>query len=153
MTRAKSAQLLKSRLKWERLGLAFMLRDEGVVLLRRWSQSGRRRCAARRRRRPTGSSRRGETAGGQVVAEGLQMGFAIAFAQARDHFAIHMVGNFGGIFDGIEVGDQRDGDPIVAVDSLVAGNDGAQLAGLAAAQLTVSRRRLARSRLRCGRWD
>ncbi len=56
-------------------------------------------------------------------------------AQPDYHFTVHLRGNIGWILDRIEVGDQRDRDPIVAVDSLVPGNDGAQLARLAATQL------------------
>jgi hypothetical protein len=45
-----------------------------------------------------------------------------------------MRGNLGRVFDRIEVWNERDSHPVVAADSLVAGDDRAQLPRLAAAK-------------------
>ena len=63
------------------------------------------------------------------------MGFAIAIAQPLDHVAVTCAGTSAAILDRVEVGNERNRDPIVAVDSLIAGDDRAHLARLAAAQL------------------
>ena len=56
------------------------------------------------------------------------MCFAITITHLLDHIAIHMLGHIGDILDRIEIGDQGNHDPVIVVDPLVAGDDGAQLA-------------------------
>ena len=63
------------------------------------------------------------------------MGFAIVIAQPLDRVAVHMHRDVGRIVNRVEIRKERDRDPIVSVDSLVAGDDDAHLTGLAAAQL------------------
>src|SRR5579863_6250895 len=63
------------------------------------------------------------------------MGFAIALAHAHDGFAVHALRNFHRALDRIEVGNQRDGDPIIWADAIIAGNHNTELTWIAAAKL------------------
>jgi len=44
-------------------------------------------------------------------------------------------GNVFGLFDGVKIGDDGNGDPIVSADVMVAGKNDAGLTGIAAAEL------------------
>ena len=77
-----------------------------------------------------------QAAGGQIFAEAQQVRFVIAFAQCASTVSRSTwSGTSDAILDRVEIGNERDRDPVVAGDALVAGDHRAQFARLAAAQL------------------
>ena len=60
--------------------------------------------------------------------------FAIGIAQHRDLFLVDRCRNVGGCVDGIEIPGQRNGEPIIAVDLVIAADDDAKLAVMTGAK-------------------
>lgn len=109
--------------------------DEGVVLFRSGVKAEGIGTALVGDADEFGPAAVEEAAGREVRAEGKQVGLVIASAKAFNEGAVDACRDVREMFDGVEVGDQGDGDPVVATDALVTGDDGAEFAGLAAPEM------------------
>src|SRR5580700_1093029 len=64
---------------------------------------------------------------------------AVLIAQECFELGVRVERNIFGVFDGVQVGDERNRDPVVSADSRVAADDYAVFSGVAAAQGDGSR--------------
>ena len=70
-----------------------------------------------------------------VRGDGEEVLAAVLVAKEGDGGGGGGEGDLGGVVHGVEVGDEGDGDPVVAIDFMVAGDDDAELAGAAGAEV------------------
>jgi hypothetical protein len=78
------------------------------------------------------------TLGGPAVAvigrQIKQVLLTVGVAQSCDLFFVHRLGNVGQRIDGVEIGDQRDGEPVIPINLVVAADDDAILSVVARAE-------------------
>ena len=70
-----------------------------------------------------------------------QVLLAVGVAQGCDLFFVHRQGNVARRIDRVEIADQGDGDPVIAVDLVVAADDDAKFAVMAGAKRRSANRR------------
>ncbi len=72
-----------------------------------------------------------------VGCEIEQVLFAVGVAQGRNLFPVYRQGNVGRRIDRVEIRNQRDRNPVIAIDLVVAADDDAKLAVVAGAKHDV----------------
>src|SRR6266851_882358 len=74
-----------------------------------------------------------------IRSDVFQMGAAILIAKEGHELGVRVERNILRVLDGVQIRNERDGDPIVSRDSRVPADDHAVLAGVAASQKDGSR--------------
>src|SRR6185437_11937162 len=70
-----------------------------------------------------------------VRCERFKMRAAIRIAQCGNLFPVYRCGHIGGVVYCVKIGNKRDGDPVIAVNLVIAADDDAEFAGAAGPQL------------------
>src|SRR6185312_15636198 len=115
------------------IGFGIQAGDQLVVLLWRGIEAERIDAALIGRADELFPSAAYQAAARAIETNRMEMCLAVSVAHLDNFTVSDALGNFIGLFDGIEIGDERHGDPVIAIDARIPRNDRAQLARQASA--------------------